>query len=844
MSKLRQAELVSDGIKDLMLLGVKANGAVKGRMLVMTLEQKYRNSSNSNTEITYTFPLPFGAVLMDVEVDLNGKVLKGEVSAKSTARARYEESISEGNSSIMLEKNHDGSFTLELGNLMAREECRIMIRYSQVLHTEHGQVRLMLPTTIAPRYGNPVKQGKLQPHQVPVTDLAAEYPFDITLTLYGDMANTNVSSPSHKTSYLRNKDDLVVKLSQRGYLDRDFVLVINNLKNQSEALACKDLFEDGQYALMAFFSPQIESNAVKVMTAKVLVDCSSSMAGDSIDAARRALKGIVNELGKEDKFSLSKFGSTVEHRSRGMWSGTAQAKASATRWIDNVQANLGGTEMAEALVSAIAIGDSGKSDILLITDGEIEGIDEVIAVAKASKHRVFIVAIGASPAEVHLRSLATETGGYCDFVSPGEDVEPAVLRMSARMHSARASKIRVEWPQSLMLRWEQSVQNYAFENDVFNVCAFVNAPEDLGELTSVKLWGCVEGQDGEVLVAEAKLVHTESNTNILARLTAHAKYQDLVRERVALGAPRSMSTVQSLAVAYKLVTDETNFILVHERSEAEKAEEMPAAHKVPQMLAAGWGGAGSVVRSAPQLCVFRSGTDNVPFDIPTLNKASDSLSHADYAGMGIPAVWRGRSSASARVDALSMGGMDDYEIPAFLRRQVDDFPDDLSEVEEPSIDQFARKGIDKKNPFFWTSKNMKVGIRKLAPNDNGYLGLTPAGLDRWLTINHPAIWPTTYAELQDLGLGLSICEWLEFEVGAERDEALVVSAFLGVIHEIGLASTVGLKGAVEAIKRAISSSKAAQMEGDIAADIRIGLNGGTAQSWPKLVIDFPEGSTA
>ena len=360
MSKLRQAELVSDGAKNLMLLGVKANGAVKGRLLVMTLEQRYRNSSNSNTEITYTFPLPFGAVLMDVEVDLNGKMLKGEVSAKASARARYEEAISEGNSSIMLEKNNDGSFTLELGNLMAREECRIMIRYSQVLHTEHGQVRLMLPTTIAPRYGNPITQGKLKPHQVPVTDLAAEYPFDVTLTLYGDMANTNVSCPSHKTSYLRNKDDLVIKLSQRGYMDRDFILVINNLKNDSEALACKDLFEDGQYALMAFFSPRIQSAAAKLMTAKVLVDCSSSMAGDSIDAARRALIGIVNELGKEDKFSLSKFGSTVEHRSRGMWSGTAQAKASANRWIDNVQANLGGTEMAGALVSAIAIGDSGK----------------------------------------------------------------------------------------------------------------------------------------------------------------------------------------------------------------------------------------------------------------------------------------------------------------------------------------------------------------------------------------------------------------------------------------------------------------------------------------------------
>ena len=481
-----------------------------------------------------------------------------------------------------------------------------------------------------------------------------------------------------------------------------------------------------------------------------------------------------------------------------------------------------------------------KCDVLLITDGEIESIDEVIAVAKASKHRVFIVAIGASPAEVHLRRLATETGGYCDFVSPGEDVEPAVLRMSARMHAARATKIRVEWPQSLMLRWEQTVQNYAFENDVFNVCAFVNAPEDLSKLTSVKLWGCVEGHDGEVLVGEAKLSNTESSTNILARLTAHAKYQDLVRERVACGAAPSLSTAQGLAVTYKLVTDETNFILVHERTEAEKASEMPDVHKVPHMLAAGWRGSGSVGRAAQPLCVFRCGTDNVPFHVPTLNGVSDLSSSVDYAAMVTPAVWRGRNSASAGVDALSMGGMDDFEIPAFLRKQADGD----SDRDEQSFGPIVRKAIDKKNPALWISIDTTTGRRKPFANDHGFVGITPAGLDRWLTINHHSLWPTTYAELRDLGLGLAVCEWLEFEVGADREESLVVSAFIGVIHELGVANTVGLKGAVESVMRAISPSKDVRAEGEVAAEIRSALKGTSAQDWSKAVVDYPEGVCA
>ena len=47
------------------------------------------------------------------------------------------------------------------------------------------------------------------------------------------------------------------------------------------------------------------------------------------------------------------------------------------------------------------------------------------------------------------------------------------------------------------------------------------------------------------------------------------------------------------------------------------------------------------------------------------------MTQPDYGGLSTPAVWRGRGAAAAKVDALSSGGMDDYEIPAFLRKQAD-----------------------------------------------------------------------------------------------------------------------------------------------------------------------------
>jgi cell division protein FtsZ len=103
------------------------------------------------------------------------------------------------------------------------------------------------------------------------------------------------------------------------------------------------------------------------------------------------------------------------------------------------------------------------------------------------------------------------------------------------------------------------------------------------------------------------------------------------------------------------------------------------------VVATGLSRQGQQRRTAPPLQVLRTGTDNVPLHVPTINTAvagpgaiqtresqAAAAAQADYAGMTVPSVWRtNRTQAAAKVDALSSGGMDDFEIPAFLRKQAD-----------------------------------------------------------------------------------------------------------------------------------------------------------------------------
>ncbi|OIN90905.1 MAG: cell division protein FtsZ [Comamonadaceae bacterium CG1_02_60_18] len=84
--------------------------------------------------------------------------------------------------------------------------------------------------------------------------------------------------------------------------------------------------------------------------------------------------------------------------------------------------------------------------------------------------------------------------------------------------------------------------------------------------------------------------------------------------------------------------------------------------------------------------IRRTGTDNMPVNVPTLDtpvsmgsvgssmgSVMTGRTQPDYGSMATPSVWRtrDRTSAAAKVDALASGGMDDFEIPAFLRKQAD-----------------------------------------------------------------------------------------------------------------------------------------------------------------------------
>lgn len=565
------------------LVGVQAQGRLDAVLFELTLRQTYRNTSSQVLEVVYTFPLPPMAVLLGFASELNGERQEGVIVAKREAERQYEESLEEGDAPVMLEAHDGGLHTANIGNLKPGDELVLECRFAQLLSFEQGRLRVLIPTTIAPRYGH-AEQAGLQPQQVPLAGLDAEYPLALTLTLGEALAGATAECPTHRfVTSLGQGGSMRMDLSPGARLDRDIVVIVTPRESRPSLLVrADDAFDaSAPVVMMAALQPPLGAPRERIAL-KLLVDCSGSMNGDSIASARAALRGVVTGLSERDHLSLSRFGSTVEHLFA-----PSPAKPQALRHlqplIDGIQADLGGTEMEGALSAVFGLPRSaqhGCADVLLITDGEIWQAEEMIAAARKSGHRVFAIGVGSAPAEGVLRALAESTGGACEFATPGEALEAAAHRMLHRMRQPLFANVRIDWGGAPA--WSCGPALSVFGGDTVIAFAGFKRP--------------IQASGVRLLADDA-----QGKTVELARGEADAPCQGDSLPRIAAARRIAHDTeVESLGVAvqYQLMSKQTNCILVHRRSETEKATEQAELHRVSSMLAAGWGGLGTVREAA------------------------------------------------------------------------------------------------------------------------------------------------------------------------------------------------------------------------------------------------------
>ncbi len=605
--------------------------AIDDLLATIRLTQQYVNREDRAIEVAYTIALPTGAVLLDVEAEIGELRLRGRVQEKVVAEMRYEQALAEGHSAFAIRWVDDHLLNIALGNLKPGESLTLRIVLAQWLTWNGDRVRLTLPTTIAPRYG----ASTLQPADKPVVDLLAEHGFRLDGQVRGLLAGAQLGSATHRLA-VRAVEHGVDFSIERGLLDRDIVIDLRDATQSTCVAGRIDADLAGRDAAMIAFCAQADLNTLRPVVAELVVDCSGSMGGVSIEQTRAAVRAIVAELRPVDRVNVLRFGSTQQHLLRRPQPATVPVQHTMLQAADELQADLGGTELLAALnaglddLARLPADVGGERVLFIISDGEVWNLDssEFLRRCERDRVRVFAVAVGSAAVETTFAPLTRATGGALERVLPGDAMAERIQRHFARVRTGALRELRVRWPAAPA--WTHGPSEvYPGDGVILSAGLDVAADVNFADVS----WIDAAGMAQQLRVPLRRLGADATAPSTLARMLAQQR----------LSGVADVAAATRLAIDYQLVTEHSAIALVLQRAAGEQLDRLPELRVVPQMLAVGWGG---TTDSGKIACATPAGGDDF-LDMPAF------LSRDACPGALAPPAPAARTKASPLRRALA-----------------------------------------------------------------------------------------------------------------------------------------------------------------------------------------------
>lgn len=593
-------EMRAENGERIALKSANISGVVDGLLFSSRVSQLYRNETEGNLEIVYTFPIAWDSALLGLKARIGEKCLEGKVAEKAEAQKTYDKALKDGDAAIMVQESSAGLYTVRLGNIKPGEEVEIAIHCAQLLNFEQNRVRLCIPTVIGERYGDAHGAGALSAGESAAVDANARYALGVEITVYGELAKGAISSPTHAIELEAKNGKTMITMEKGARLDRDFVILFKGAGVASHASYIK---MDSGWMAVASYAPNFGEDNKTKLCLKTLIDCSGSMRGESIAQAANGLARIIDELQEGDYFSFARFGSDVVEVTKGIVPCNEAFKSGMKEVVKATDADMGGTEMAKALGVVLNQEAHGPASelpgaVLLITDGDVWDLDAIERLARESGQRIYVIGVGSAPAEGPLMKLAKASGGSCEFVTPNENMAETMVRTFRRMRSSLASAIKMDWGQEPV--WQSKVPGNIYSGETTHLFALLaQEPQDAPVLG----WKA-EGKE----FSEKASVFEESVDEDLARVGGWRRMQETEQKDEKL----------ALALQYQLISPLTNLILVDVREE--KAIGKLAVQHAPQMQAHGHG---MNVAAAHAALGFFAGSSLLEGDVPAFLRMSE-----------------------------------------------------------------------------------------------------------------------------------------------------------------------------------------------------------------------------
>jgi hypothetical protein len=135
-----EAASASGGIEALELKKLDVRVRTEGDLAITEVEHVFHNPADGRPrEGTFRFPVPDGAMLTGLAMEIDGKLVEGEIVERDRARQIYDEVVDSMQDPALLEWEAGNWFKLRVFPIPAQGDKRVVIRYTAPLaRTGHG----------------------------------------------------------------------------------------------------------------------------------------------------------------------------------------------------------------------------------------------------------------------------------------------------------------------------------------------------------------------------------------------------------------------------------------------------------------------------------------------------------------------------------------------------------------------------------------------------------------------------------------------------------------------------------------------------------------------------------
>ena len=535
---------------------------VAGMVAHARVRQRFINPGDDFLEGQYRLPMPADSAVFAMRIELDGRLIEGEIREREAARIEYEAAKSAGMATALVERQAVDVFSTRVANIPPKSEVSIEIEYFQSVGYRNGQFELVFPLTLRPRYGSTAAHdlsAALDASEPAATTAGQTLPARIEVRLAAGIPILPPKSASHIIQVQRKGQVFqILTRDERIAADRDFVLNWTALSNTASQAASFVEDIDGQRYLSLMLVPPTQAGPRLPRELILVLDSSGSMMGAAWDGAQKAADFALIQLKPGDYFNVIDFDSTASALSPMSLPMNAQTIATAREFVATRSAD-GGTEIASALDLALSLPpiNTHVRQVVFITDGAVGNEEDIYRhiAARNSEARLFMVGIGNAPHRAFLRRCAELGRGFAEIIESADAVDVPLQAMFRRIDAPVLTRIEVEWPDSAEAWPKQFPDLYAGEP------LWLTSRMRIGDAAREEVKVSAQGRSAKF--TKTMPIKQATPAIGIAKIWARRKIQAL-EDELNLGANEDEVRTQVLATAleHRLLSRYTSFVAV------------------------------------------------------------------------------------------------------------------------------------------------------------------------------------------------------------------------------------------------------------------------------------------